>query len=67
MWVYKTEKFKIDNNSEISVDDKLNEYGKESWEAFSIENTPYYDSRLQIRNHKIQTGVIYQVRFKKHI
>ena len=46
MWEYTTKEIKIERNSSLSIDDKLNELGKEGWEAFSILSQPYYDSRL---------------------
>jgi len=67
MWEYTTKKIKIERNSSISIDDKLNELGKDGWEAFSISSQPYYDSRLQIGKYKIQSATIHTVSLKKRV
>jgi len=41
MWEYKTEIFKIMRSDKISVDDKLNEFGKEGWEVFQFLKQEY--------------------------
>lgn len=65
MWEYTTKEIKIERNSSLSIDDKLNELGKEGWEAFSIESEPYYDRRLQIGKYKIQSATIHIVKLKR--
>lgn len=46
MWEYLTKTIGIDFKSTLTIDDKLNELGKEGWEAFSISSEKYYDPRL---------------------
>jgi hypothetical protein len=65
MWEYKTEQFKVELKDNKTCDDVLNEFGKEGWEAFSIEKEPYFDRRLQIGKYKIQTANIYEVKLKR--
>lgn len=65
MWEYITKEIKIERNSSLSIDDKLNELGKEGWEAFSILSEPFYDHRLQIGKYKIQSATIYRVKLKR--
>lgn len=67
MWEYTTKEIKIERNSSSSIDDKLNELGKEGWEAFSILFQPYYDSRLQIGKYKIQSAMIHTVKLKRRV
>jgi hypothetical protein len=67
MWEYTTKEIKIERNSKLSIDDKLNELGKEGWEAFSILSEPYYDPRLQIGKYKIQSANIYTVKLKRRV
>ena len=64
---YTTKEIKIERNSSLSIDDKLNELGKEGWEVFSILSQPYYDHRLQIGKYKIQSATIYTVKLKRKI
>jgi hypothetical protein len=67
MWEYTTKEIKIERNSSSSIDDNLNELGKEGWEAFSILSQPYYDSRLQIGKYKIQSAMIHTVKLKRRV
>ena len=67
MWEYKTEQFKVERNCDKTCDDILNEFGKEWWEAFSIEKEPYFDRRLQIGKYKIHTANIYEVKLKRRV
>ena len=62
---YTTKEIKIERNSSLSIDDKLNELGRNGWEAFSILSQPYYDSRLQIGKYKIQSAIIHIVKLKR--
>ena len=67
MWEYKTVIFKILKSDIITLSDKLNEFGKDDWEAFSI------DKKLLEGLHAIGTqftmklGYEYTVQLKKHI
>ena len=49
MWEYTTKEIKIERNSSLSIDDKLNELGKEGWEAFSILSQQKNSIKLQKR------------------
>ena len=64
---YTTKEIKIERNSSLSIDDKLNELGKEGWEVFSILSQQYYDIRLQIGKYKIQSATIYTVKLKRRV
>lgn len=67
MWEYTTKEIKIERNSSLSIDDKLNELGKDGWEAFSILSEPCYDHRLQIGKYKIQSATIHTVKLKRRV
>lgn len=67
MWEYTTKEIKIERNSNLSIDDKLNELGKDGWEAFSILSEPYYDHRLQIGKYNIQSATTHTVKLKRRV
>ena len=60
---YKTETFKIDLGSDETFDDVLNKFGRDGWEAYSVEK--YYDPQLSIINHQIHNVNTYTVRLKR--
>ena len=66
MWEYKTEQFKVDLfRRDKNCDDFLNEYGKEGWEAFSIEREPKFGLPIGKYNHHIAD--IYIVKLKRRV
>ena len=67
MWEYKTEQFKVELKGDKTCDDVLNEFGKEGWEAFSIEKNQYFNRRLQIGKYKIHTANMYYVKLKRRV
>jgi hypothetical protein len=67
MYEYLTKEIIIKFNSNISIDNILNEFGKDRLEAYQIYSNDYYDSRLQIGKYKIPIGTRYIVYFKRYI
>lgn len=65
IWNYKTEYFDIERNGKITLDDKLNEFGKSGWDIFFIEETPNFD--IKIGKYKIGTSTTYRVIMKRKI
>jgi hypothetical protein len=63
VWKYKTEEFVLDINSETTLNDKLNEFGKEGWMVFLIEKEP--NRGMQIGKFKMYTSDLYQVHLQK--
>lgn len=63
MFEYKTENFEIIIGSVITVDDKLNEFGKDGWECFNIDKNPIYGE--QYGKYMIHTSNKYFVKLKR--
>ena len=63
MWEYKGVTIIVERDETIEA--KLNEYGKDGWEAFSITEKPY--APLNIGRFPIYTGMIYNVKLKKRV
>jgi hypothetical protein len=64
MWKYKKEIFIIDNKSDITIIDKLNECGIGNWEAIDISESNVFG--IKIGKYKIPTSIRYEIIFKKY-
>lgn len=63
MFEYKTENFEIIIGGTITVDDKLNVFGKDGWECFNIKKKTIYDE--QYGKYMIHTSTKYFVKLKR--
>lgn len=63
MWEYKTEIVRL--NKKDSIDNKLNEFGKDGWEVFSIESKIVKTIPIRMSIVKIYFEVDYTIKLKK--
>ena len=66
-WEYETKEFKILKNENINVDDKLNQFGKDGWECFSISSEYIYGIVARMTNYRPIFGTKYTIKLKRII
>jgi hypothetical protein len=67
MWEYKTETFKIMINDNITLSKKLNEFGKDGWEVFSIDKKVLQSIDRMRPMLTTKIGYEYEAQLKKRV